>query len=289
MQTIRTLQANYTNLNQLDLQVILSHTLHQSKEFILAHPEYQLTILETTKLHYYLFRYRHGIPLAYITHHKEFYGLDFYINKHTLIPRPDTEILVEAALTNLTTAINPLLIDIGTGSGCIPIAIQKTIQQYNNRKIDTLATDISEPALRVAKKNAKHHGCDVQFFSGNLLEPIIFKKVLQKTTFESLVLTANLPYLTHEQFKTEISIQKEPYNALVAKERGLALYNRLLAQIGILAEQYNIKNLTAYFEIDPSQTELITAEIKKTLPHAVIEVKKDLGGRDRVVLFSLKN
>ena len=253
----------------LDLELLKAHAIKKPKEFLYSHPEYRLSIWEQLRLKYFLFLRKCGYSVAAITKHKEFYGLDFFVNKNVLIPRPDTELMVTEAIEEIKkTNKKVILIDVGTGSGCIPISILKNLP----KPIPAYATDISSPALKVAKKNAEKHGVKIQFFHGNLLEPIL-KKILDK-----IVITANLPYLTEQQFQDEPSIQREPKKALVADNNGLALYEEFLQQIktsGLAG--------TIFLEIDPSQTEAITKLITKYLPESKIETKKDLNGLDRLI------
>ncbi len=289
LKTIEITQKKY-HLDLFDIQILLAHVLKKPREWVVSHPEFTLPWLANFKLQR-LFRLRaKGVPIAYLTGHKEFFGFNFLVNKHTLVPRPDTEILVENVISVIapgrvgrehTEAKQSLLIDIGTGSGCIPIAIQKTLQQKNpSYQLETIATDISKKALEVAKKNAQIHKTNITFLQGNLLEPIINKKI--DLSNKQILLTANLPYLTQEQFDTEASIQHEPHSALVADDNGLALYKTLLGQI-----KQSGHSLTAWFEIDPSQSIPLSHYIQTIFPHAKIEVIKDLCGRDRILKIQL--
>jgi len=192
--------------------------------------------------------------------------------------------MVEETIKHLNT-LSPnhnkiLLVDVGTGSGCIPISIIKT-QEHKN--IKTFVIDVSKKALCVAKKNAQKHNVEIKFLHGNLLEPM-FQLSELRTKNTELIITANLPYITEQQFKQEPSIQKEPKLALVADNDGLALYEELLQQIKQITNTYNLKTKT-YFEIDPTQTDKIKILIKKYLPESNIEVKKDLAGLDRLVII----
>lgn len=252
----------------LDFDLLKVHAINKPKEFLYSHPEYKLSFLESIYLKYFIFLYKKGYSVAAIIGHKEFYGLDFFVNKHTLIPRPDTELMVAETIEEIKNNNQPILIDVGTGSGCIPIAILKNLPT----PIQTYAVDISNKSLKVARKNARTHNVNIEFFHGNLLEPVL-KKISDK-----IIITANLPYLTEQQFQSEPSIQREPKNALVADNNGLALYEELLRQI-------KAANLSAaiFLEIDPSQTETITRMITQHLPQSKIEIKKDLSGLDRLV------
>lgn len=281
-----------TKIDQLDAQLLLAHVIKKSREFVIANSDHLITrslYHQITKL----FTQRaQGIPLAYLTGHKEFFGLDFVVNKAVLIPRPETEILVEYVINKIrnqkTENRNLKLVDVGTGSGCIPISIAKTMDQWINGSIQFYATDISKKALKTAKQNAKEYGIKIKFFQGNLLDPIINNSTIDQWHNGSIIITANLPYLTEEQFKNEPSIQHEPKQALVAKKDGLALYEQLLKQIKQIVTCY-VVCVTCFMEIDPSQTNQIRALIQTYLPTAKIQIKKDLAGRDRVVCIEVEN
>ena len=296
---------------QLDFDILLAFSIGKPREFLYSHPEHPVSIIQYLRFRWFIHRYKKGYSVAAITKHKEFYGLDFFVNKHTLIPRPDTELMVAEAtgIMNYELRIkdtNITYIDVGTGSGCVPIAILCHCEERNDEAIPKFggndngiatprksgarndihvyASDISRAALRVAKKNAKIHGVKINFFHGNLLQPLIHnsKFIIHNS---NVIITANLPYLTEQQFQSEPSIQREPKKALVAKNNGLALYEELLQQISKLL----IANcsLLIFLEIDPSQTEEISKLIKQYLPESTFEIKKDLGGLDRLVKISI--
>lgn len=293
------LQKNNSSLKNADLILLLAGALKKNKEFIFTHPEYQPNLIERSRWFYYLQKLKHGYPVAYILKTKEFFGLDFFVNKHTLIPRPDTEILVEEVIKiinepAITKAVagkkNVLLIDVGTGSGCIPIAILKNIKTSGDagsplplskgevgRGLETIAIDISRQALKVAQKNAKTHNVKINFLRGNLLKPILKKSSLFFTSYSSIIITANLPYLTSNQMN-EPSIKREPKTALYGGADGLIFYEKLLEQIKDLSSDF-----VAFLEIDPDQTEEIKSRIKKYLPQANIEIIPDLSQLNRVV------
>jgi release factor glutamine methyltransferase len=280
MATIFALRKKYLQtIPSLDADLLLAHATKKPKEFVFTHPEYKLSLSQTLRFFYVLFEYRHGWSIAYITHHKEFFGLDFYVDRQVLVPRPDTEILVEEVLKTLPPTNIPItLVDIGTGSGCIPIAIMKT---FKNKNIKAIATDISADALKIAQKNARIYNVSIEFLHGNLLEPVmkLFESFPEN---HQLVITANLPYLTNEQFRDEPSIKYEPYQALVADENGLKLYRLLLEQLKTTNQPF-----TAFFEFDSRQTEQLTKLTNTTLPSAKISIKKDLALRDRLAVIHL--
>jgi release factor glutamine methyltransferase len=159
----------------------------------------------------------------------------------------------------------------------------KTLKHKN---IKTYATDISQKALRIASRNAQHHRVHIDCRRGHLLQPIIQDSKFKILNSSSVIITANLPYLTQAQFDSEPSIQREPRSALVAGNNGLALYEQLLSQLASLIS--NIKYpIFIFLEIDPSQTEPIKFLIHKYLPDAKVEIKTDLARRDRVVKIVL--
>ena len=306
MPAIQQLQKKHSQFPILDFDLLLAHALHQPREFLYTYPNHRLSLRTYSLLLYYVWQYKRGFSVAAITHHKEFYGLDFYVNKHVLIPRPETELMVEEAVKEIKKTIRQpadqkiILIDVGTGSGCIPIAIATGIRKsgpalpagrLSGYLDQIIATDISRSALRVARKNARTQNVSIKFLHGNLLEPFIkqFNNLtIEQSSNRAIIITANLPYLTEEQFETEPSIQKEPRSALVAKKQGLALYELLLHQIQSLLQATSYQ-LQAFLEIDPSQSPAITKLINQILPQASVEIKTDLAGRDRLVKIAMIN
>ncbi|MCX6779945.1 MAG: peptide chain release factor N(5)-glutamine methyltransferase [Candidatus Magasanikbacteria bacterium] len=277
MPTYEQLLQKYSTFNPLDLELLLAHALQKPRAFLLGHFDEKISLKQYLYFQYYLLQYVRGYSLAAITHHKEFFGLDFYVNKHVLIPRPETELMVEEVLAQIKNSSEEItLIDVGVGSGCVPISIGKN----TDKKINIMAVDISCRAVGVAKKNAKKHGVNIKFFYGSLLSPLR-QKIAHINS--SIIITANLPYLTAKQFEEEPSIQREPKIALVADHNGLALYEKLLYQTKTV---FPNKKLTLFLEIDPTQTELIKKTILLLYHDAQIEIKKDLSGLDRLVKIS---
>jgi release factor glutamine methyltransferase len=193
--------------------------------------------------------------------------------------------MVEAVVKQLAGSTGQtIVIDVGTGTGCIPISIFTSLKHAN---LKTIAIDISKQALCVAQKNAQLHNATITFLHGNLLEPIFNNETMKQYNNATVVITANLPYLTRKQFQDEPSIKREPYSALVAEENGLALYRELLEQITTKLLPVYKESLTLYFEIDPSQNSAIFELLQKYLPSAHNELRKDFGGHDRLVISTL--
>ncbi|MFH1890171.1 MAG: peptide chain release factor N(5)-glutamine methyltransferase [Candidatus Kuenenbacteria bacterium] len=294
---------------ELDAEILLLHILNHDRAWLYSHAEYILSPTELRRFRHHIVRRAKGEPVAYITEHKEFYGLDFYVNKNVLIPRPETELMVENALQRIcrdtkfcaSTKNNKILvIDIGAGSGCIPVTILKNLN--SNCQIAKLlycyASDISKQALAIARKNAKRHGIEkqIKFLQGNLLEPII--KEFSNGTMEqcsngivrqysngTIIITANLPYLSHEIYKTNYeNLKFEPKDALVSENNGLDLYEKILKQIKNSLLHCCI--ITLLLEIDPSQNRLIKTLIQKYFPKSKIQIKKDLAHKNRLVIIN---
>jgi len=288
-ETVKKLELKTTNPH-LEAEILLSFVLAKSREFILSYPETKLSSPQFTKLMLLVKRRLEGESIACLIGSKYFYGYDFFVDKNVLIPRPETELMVDEVLDilkKLETNNKIALIDIGTGSGCIPISTLKGTQEQKN--ITCLAIDISPKALKIALKNAKKHGLadSIIFLEGNLLKPIIDDKL--PITRYDFIITANLPYLTRKQIKNSPSIQKEPLLALDGGDNGMDYYIKLFKQIKLLQKKYLPKSIIILAEIDHTQNKVFKKEVKKLLPFAKLKIKKDLGGYERLVILSIKN
>ncbi len=255
----------------LDADILLSHAINKAKAFIYSHPDHQLTKSQLTKFKKLINRRTRGEPVAYLTGHKEFYHLGFIINKNVLVPRPETELLVDEVLKNKKIKI---IADIGTGSGCIAISLAK-----NNSHLKIYASDISAKAINLAKKNSLKHKTTkrITFIKSDLLKPF--------TNIKLDAIVANLPYLDRKikYDNLTIGLKFEPSIALYSGPDGLDAYRRLIAQIPKLKypPQY------IYLEIGHSQVSLIKKIIQHHLPAAKITLKKDLAGLNRIIMLRL--
>ncbi|MDD5527734.1 MAG: peptide chain release factor N(5)-glutamine methyltransferase [Patescibacteria group bacterium] len=268
---------------EIEAEAILSFVLRKNKEYLFTYPEKKISFWQLIKYQYFVGQRIKGIPLAYLTGHQEFYGLDFLVNKNVLIPRPETEILIDTIIENIRNAkceMPNAIIDIGTGSGCIIVSLAKKLLPA---KIGFTGLDISRKALSVARKNAKKNdvGGRIHFLYSDLLNAIdknIFK--------EPVLITANLPYLTPEQIKNSPTIQKEPKSALSAGADGLDCYRRLFQQIKELSPF--IKNdVFILCEIDDTQKNSMENLISQNFPRAKSEIIPDLGGFSRLAVIEL--
>lgn len=283
-----------------DFFILLAHATEQEKVFLFAHPEYILTPKKESRAREYFARRKRHEPVALIIGQKEFYGRSFTVTSDTLIPRPETELLVELALSAITerqesaeSQPNKMLdcIDIGTGSGCIGISIALTLsEKYPDLFSQTkfFATDISRPALVVAGTNANAYQLSphITFLEGDLLAPYLAQA---KNTEEgnNILITANLPYLSRAIYDNapEDVRDFEPESALVSEQAGLDHYYRLLQSIPLLFAQN--KSIILFLEISPEQGEGVKEHIAALFPSALISVHRDLADKERVIKIRL--
>ena len=261
---------------RLDVQVLLGYVLKVERAALYAHPERLLSTQQEEQFQRLLERRKRGEPVAYLVGSKEFFGLDFLVDKRVLIPRPETELLVEAALSVIRSMLAaghiPLVADIGTGSGIIPI----TLAVEEPRLPYLYATDISAEALEVARLNCQSHLVErrIRLLHGDLLAPLPEPVDL---------LTANLPYVgTDEVDMLAASIHAyEPHLALFSGPRGLDLLYRFCTearQSGKLKE-----HAVLLLEIGYQQREPLGRLLSELWPKAKVTFEKDYGGWDRVL------
>ena len=257
---------------RLSARLIMALILGCTQEKILTCPDLVLGREDVSRFMGLVARRARGEPVAYITGYKEFFGYDFAVDKNVLIPRPDTEVLVEAALSHFKSSCrDPVFADIGTGSGAIAVAIALEMPSCLG-----LACDISLPAVRVARLNALKHGIldRICFFRSDLGMGI------KPRSLDFIV--SNPPYLSAEDFSgisTEVS-GFEPLNALVSPEGGLLHFKRLESIACSLLKE----NGTVFLEMGKDQG-IQVADIFSQWKD--VAVYKDLAGHDRV--FSCVN
>ena len=228
-----------------ETRYIIAWIIKKPESFILAHPEYIIKEKQLKLIKSFITKRLNNIPLAHLIACKEFYGRKFVVNKYTLIPRPETELLVDLSVAQAKKYKHGTIIDIGCGSGCIIISSYKELNQ--NKNFNYYGLDISSQALKVAKQNGTK--TKINFLLSDLLSS---KKI--KSLDKNLILIANLPYLSPKQFKEETSIQAEPKTALISGNDGLKHYRQLLVQIKQLSSKHNI---ALWMEINPEQKDAL--------------------------------
>ena len=194
---------------KLDAQLLICHACNLEHTKLLTHPENELNDQQLESFNSALERRTKGEPLAYITGTKEFWSLEFIVNEHVLVPRPETELLVELTLKEVSKFKTPRILDLGTGSGIIAIALAKQCS-----KCLITATDISHQALKIAKENAKKHKVAINFIQSDWYGNIENKK------FD--VIVCNPPYIAKDDSELDkFVMQYEPYDALISNGNGL--------------------------------------------------------------------
>jgi|JFJP01.1.fsa_nt_gi release factor glutamine methyltransferase len=278
---------------QLDSQVLLAHITQKPRAWIISHPEHEIKKEEQAHFDLALKKLEAGEPLPYVLGKWEFFGLEFGITKDVLIPRPETELLVEKAVAWLKTPSNgqsrhsQRVADIGTGSGAIAISIAKHIP---NARI--LATDISPAALQVAKRNAEKLNAQgqIEFVECDLLpkSKVENRKSLssfpnpQPSTFD--LICSNPPYIPTETLHGLPIFGREPTLALDGGRDGLTIYRRLLQ----IAQTRIAPNGILLLEIEATLGESVSSLARSSFPDSNIQLYQDLAGHDRLVQIQLQ-
>jgi release factor glutamine methyltransferase len=281
-------------LDYLDREILIAHSLGKTREFVLTYPNHEISKSQISNLKLLLKRRVQKESIAHILGHKEFYGLDFIVNKDTLIPRPETEMMVEEVVILLRNMLRSkiTILDVGTGSGCIIVSIANLNSRLRgNDKVKYFASDISKEALKIAKKNSKQHNLTekITFLQGDLFLPFLKNKKLTDLKVDQLIITANLPYLSKEIYQSApLDVKKyEPKSALYSPELGLQHYRKLLEQLKLIPEDQQPKNINCLLEISPEQKKPLTKLIKDIFPAAEIEFKKDLANKWRICKINI--
>ena len=265
---------------------ILTEYLHNLKRVDVAlNPNFKLSDEEVKKWNAILAQLQQEKPIQYITREAWFYGLKFEVNENTLIPRPETEELVEWIIESWKLGAGSWksenqkrinVLDIGTGTGCIPIALKANLPQAN-----VSAIDVSENALEVAKRNAELNKVEINFIQANILEV----EDLSQLPSSYNIIVSNPPYvrnLEKQEIKKNV-LDYEPHLALFVEDTDALLFYRKIAQL-------TIKNLSPngllFFEINQYLGKE-TVELLQNLGFKNIELKKDIYGNDRMIRCSI--
>lgn len=253
----------------LDAQALLTHVLQVERAFLFAHAEYALDAKQTSAFEAMLARRAQGEPIAYITGTKGFYDLEFLVTAAVLIPRPETELLLEEALRLTLSGSNCAVADIGTGCGALALTLARRRPSCN-----VYATDISAEALAMARQNAESYAAAVHIFCGNLAQPLIDRGIKLD------LLMANLPYIGTDELTTLPVSRWEPRLALHGGADGLDLIRGLLRQL----PQVCNPGAHILLEIGADQGRAVSQLARGCLAKD-ITVLTDYAGLDRIVRF----
>lgn len=264
-----------TIASRQEAEVLLQHCLNLNKVQLYMEPGLELKPEEESRFNHCLNRRLNMEPVPYIMGYTEFFGLEYFVDTSVLIPRPESELLVEKVLTHIQEKYRSLeaslrIADIGTGCGCLAITLAVFLT-----KCKFLAIDISLEALKTTRRNVFKHNVvnQIELIQGDLLSAFEIPKLD--------IIVANLPYVPLAEYeKLSIDMLKyEPAIALVAGFDGLFQIKRLLAQA---SEKLNDKGCLL-MEVGIGQAPLVAEMVRKSSPGAQIEIFKDMGGMERVV------
>jgi protein-(glutamine-N5) methyltransferase, release factor-specific len=256
--------------------ILISKILNLPKHYIISYPDLEISEEDAKKLVVLSEKRASGYPMAYLTKSKEFFGLDFYIEEGILIPRPETEILVEKVIEKLQNAKGELIgLEVGIGSGCISVSLLKNIK---NLKI--IGIDISEKALEITEKNAEIHGVldRLKLFKFDIMNEKMNSLNLPKLDF----VVSNPPYIKEEDYqKLQKEVKKEPKEALISGKEGTEFYEKIVNSLNDFLKEDGF----SAFEVGIGQAEKVK-QILEDNGYKNIEIYKDLAGIDRVIIAS---
>lgn len=262
------LKSNNIDSPKLKARLLLQYVLKKTRQYLIVYDNEEVGKKEQWEYFVNIDKLAKGVPLQHITHTQEFMKMDFYVDENVLIPRPDTEILVEEVINIAKKMDKPKILDLCTGSGAIAISIAKNVPNA-----EVYAVDISEKALDVASKNAQRLEAKVRFIKSDLF------KNLKNMKFDIIV--SNPPYIKKEDIKfLSEDVQKEPQIALDGGYDGLDFYRNISKQ----AIDYLKFGSFLCFEIGYDQKEEVTEIIEKLEHYKGTYCKKDLCGNDRIII-----
>ena len=253
---------------KLKAWLLLQYILKKSRQYLIVYDNQEVDKKAQWEYFVNIEKLTKGMPLQHITHTQEFMKMDFYVDENVLIPRPDTEILVEETIKIAQTMERPKILDLCTGSGAIAISLKKYIPSAQ-----VYAVDISKKALEIAKKNAHRLEAEVKFIESNLFEKIKNEKFDIIVSNPPYIKKSDINYLSQE-------VQKEPQIALDGGYDGLDFYRKISYQ----AIDYLKFGSYLCFEIGYDQKEEVLEILKGIEHYTKTYCKKDLCGNDRVVI-----
>lgn len=267
------LKVNGIQEPNLKARLLMQHILNKPRQYLLVHDTDMLTLRQEVDYFKAIKKLKQGVPLQHITNMQEFMKLNFYVSQDVLIPRPDTEILVEEVINIAKKVRAKKILDLCTGSGAIAVSLAKYIEDSQ-----ITATDISEKALRVAKLNAKNNDVEDKI---TFLKSDLFKEI-PKEKYDIIV--SNPPYIRKEEIeRLDREVKKEPHIALDGGEDGLDFYREIIHN----SEEYLKFNGYLCLEIGYDQKIDVIEFIENEEKYKDTYSKKDLYGNDRIVITKL--
>ncbi|MBZ0297908.1 MAG: peptide chain release factor N(5)-glutamine methyltransferase [Anaerolineae bacterium] len=254
----------------LDAQILLCAVLEVERSYLLAHPEAELTPAQLAHIEALTARRAAGEPVAYILGRRAFYDRDLLVAPGVLIPRPETELLLEQALAFIAAQPQAKVVDVGTGSGALAVTLAANCPQ-----VQVYATDISPNALMIARQNAAQQSANVTFYEGDLLQPLIERGLKVD------VVMANLPYIATDELPELAVSRYEPLLALDGGPDGLDIIRRLLNAIP------QVEPKLVLLEIGADQGAAALALAQARLQPREATVIQDYAGLDRIVRVEL--
>lgn len=263
-------------------EIYLRHLLGMSRSQLLAEQRRSVPQEKWEEFQEGIREHAGGVPIQHIIGTEEFYGREFVVNEHVLIPRPETEELIYYGLEKMKDLFgdvdSPLkAVDVGTGSGAIAVTLKLESERV---PVEVMAVDISREALVVARENSVKLGADVHFFEGDLLKPLIEDGVKLD------ILLSNPPYipLTDRETLSDVVIGHEPELALFGGEDGYDLYKRFMEDLPLVMKE----KFLIGFEVGVGQGGTVANLLRATFPDAETEVVHDINGKDRMVFCMRK-
>ncbi len=270
-------QVNKPNA-MIEAQMLLRHVLDVPAAHLFSHFSDYVAADKLNAYTDFVKRRAAHEPIAYILGEKGFYGRDFVVTADVLIPRPETELLVEAAMEIIDE--DTAVLDVGTGSGAIGITLVKEVG------CEVVASDVSVDALTVARRNAERlKAADkIRFLEGSLLEPFFASDLINRE-HKTMVICANLPYVKIDAWPSlDPDVRQfEPKKAIVGGADGLDFYRELLGQISARREIFP-RALFVLMEIDPGQELGAPRMVEEVFPGAIVDVREDMSKRARLVV-----
>ncbi|OES44884.1 peptide chain release factor N(5)-glutamine methyltransferase [Domibacillus iocasae] len=253
-------------------ELVMKHVLKTSRSDLLARLHDELKSGQMAAFQQMVMDHAKGVPVQHLIGTEDFYGRSFIVNGDVLIPRPETEELVYHALQKIKTMTNPIIADIGTGSGAIAVTMKA-----ERPDADVYAVDLSAEAIKTAAQNAEVLGAEITFLQGDLAAPLMERELIVD------ILLSNPPYIPVNERETlsTVVVDYEPHMALFGGKDGLDLYRKLAEQLPFVMKKGGLVGV----ETGAGQTKDVAAMFQASFPNRETEIVYDINGKDRMVFL----